>query len=300
MLKATTQKRPLAIHSPSTALIPTDLLTREQNTLSSTEQTPVSYEALPNTLPDATLAYYTRSIAELQQKNAELLRQNEALDAFAHTVAHDLKNPLTLVIGFAELVRDAYDGLPQASITKYLNTIVQNGLKIASIVDALMTLAGVSNSVEAEIDAVDMRYILSETLRRLEPIVEERKAEIKVPKRWPVAKGYAPWIEEIWYNYLSNAIQYGGTPPKLQLGAEKTENNMVRFWIKDNGPGLTLAECAALFTPKSRTPRDIAEGHGFGLLIVRRIAERMEGSVGVESKLGQGSTFYFTLPAATT
>jgi signal transduction histidine kinase len=121
---------------------------------------------------------------------------------------------------------------------------------------------------------------------------------------WPVARGYGPWVEEVWANYISNAVKYGGQPPRIELGAtplppaNESGEGRVRFWVRDNGPGITPEDQARLFTPFTRLDQVRAAGHGLGLSIVRRIVEKLGGEVSVESQVGQGSTFSFTLPAA--
>jgi signal transduction histidine kinase len=121
-------------------------------------------------------------------------------------------------------------------------------------------------------------------------------------------------VEEVWANYISNAIKYGGRPPRVELGADQLPPSpsvstnpdapsdgagQVRFWVRDNGDGLTEEEQAQLFVKFSRLDlRQRAEGHGLGLSIVQRIVKKLDGTVGVESRVGAGSTFYFTLPMA--
>jgi two-component system sensor histidine kinase/response regulator len=146
---------------------------------------------------------------------------------------------------------------------------------------------------------MEMGCIVDEVRQRLAHMIAELEVEIVLPPKWPVASGYAPWIEEVWANYLSNALKYGGRPPRIELGATEQSDGMVRFWLSDNGPGLTPEQQARLFTPFTRLGRVRARGHGLGLLIVRRIMEKLGGHAGVESKgvSGQRSIFYFTLPA---
>src|SRR5439155_27155760 len=105
----------------------------------------------------------------------------------------------------------------------------------------------------------------------------------------------APWVEEVWVNYLSNAVKYSGTPPQVEIGA-RLQGEKVRFWVRDNGRGLDTGERSRLFQPFSRLNHSRTEGHGLGLSIVQRIMEKLGEQVGADSEVGQGSTFYFVLP----
>jgi signal transduction histidine kinase len=145
-----------------------------------------------------------------------------------------------------------------------------------------------------------MAAIVAEVRSRLADLIQQGKAEMVVPpaEAWPVAWGYAPWVEEVWVNYISNAIKYGGEPPRVELGASVQPDGMARFWVQDNGRGLSPEEQAKLFMPFTRLGQARVQGHGLGLSIVRRIVERLGGTAGVESEgiPGRGSLFYFTLP----
>ena len=143
-----------------------------------------------------------------------------------------------------------------------------------------------------------MATIVSEAEQRVGFLAKEHNAEIVRPKSWPVAVGHGPWVEEIWVNYLSNAVKYGGQPPYIQLGSTPLDNHHVKFWVQDNGAGLTPEEQAQLFTPFTQLNKINVKGHGLGLSIVRRIVTKLGGEVDVSSsgEPGQGSTFSFTLP----
>jgi signal transduction histidine kinase len=236
-----------------------------------------------------------------------LQASNEELDAFAHTVAHDLKSPLSNIIGFADLLKRGHRTMSREDIDDYLVTIVQVGYKMRDIIDALLLLAGARKMGELKLTPVHMEDIIGDVQQRLRYMIEQFQAEVVLPDSWPVALGYSPWVEEVWVNYVSNAIKYGGLPPRVELGADSplhapshTEEKMVstvRFWVRDNGAGISPEAQAKLFTPFTRLENIRIKGHGVGLSIVRRIVERMGGEVGVESEMGQGSTFYFVLPA---
>ena len=232
----------------------------------------------------------------LRQRTIELQARNEELDAFAHTVAHDLRSPLTLITGFAELLEYHCAAMLDEEWQNCLHSIVQNGRKMSSIIDGLLLLAGV-RKMEVELGPLDMASIVAEAQQRLAHMVEEHQAEIVLPAAWPVALGYGPWVEEMWVNYLSNAIKYGGRPPRVELGATVQSDGMACFWVRDNGPGLTPEEQARLFTPFTRLDQISAKGYGLGLSIVLRIVGKLGGQAAVETEIDRGSVFTFTLPA---
>jgi len=232
---------------------------------------------------------------DLIRRTDELQAQNEELLAFAHTVAHNLKNPLNLICGFAEMAQKECTPTTQADLKEYLQVIAQNGMKMGRIIDELLLLAGVGQT-DVHVGPLSMADIVAEAQNRLTRMLAEHQASVILPPSWPVAVGYAPWVEEVWVNYLSNGIKYGGQPAQLQLGATSLPDGMIRFWIKDNGQGLTPEDQAQLFTPFTQLGHVRTNGHGLGLSIVQRIIKRLNGQVGVTSQVGVGSTFTFTLP----
>ncbi|MCB0035864.1 MAG: HAMP domain-containing histidine kinase, partial [Anaerolineales bacterium] len=229
----------------------------------------------------------------------DLRRALDELDAYAHTVAHDLKNPLGGILSYTNYIRDELltEQLDLDEISYSLDAIASSGNKMRAIIENLLTLASVRNQAVVEMKPLDMAEIVDNALSRLTRLIDETKVQIQQPEQWLVAIGHAPWVEEIWANYISNAIKYGGNPPILTLGADMSEDDHVRFWVQDNGRGLTATEQQQLFTKFSRLDRHREiEGHGLGLSIVRRIAHKLGGEVGVESTPDHGSRFYFTLP----
>ncbi len=168
-----------------------------------------------------------------------------------------------------------------------MNNTVENLLFISQV-----------RTMEIPLDAVDMGMVTARIRRRLDFLVREYQGTIIVPDAWPSAIGYSPWIEEVWANYISNAIKFGGRPPVVRLGTTSQPGGMISFWVLDNGFGIPLEIQEKLFVPFSHVDKNCRSGHGLGLSIVRHIIERLGGKVGVESKAGKGSLFYFTLPAS--
>lgn len=222
------------------------------------------------------------------------------LNAFARMVAHDLKAPLqnqailTHILDVKLRAINAPEEILQ--LNDQLQRIVQ---KQAEIIQELLTLASL-RSQEVVLVPLDMGKVIQEVLNRLNFVIEDHAAQISIPNYWPVALGYAPWVEEVWANYLTNAIKYGGSPPIVQLGAFVEGDGFVRFWIQDNGDGISPEDQAKLFQDFRRVNHSRVEGHGLGLSIVARIIEKLGGKVGVDSRgrPGEGSRFWFTLRAA--
>jgi len=234
--------------------------------------------------------------SELEKKNLELEAKNCELDAFSHTVAHDLKNPLAHLVSLSDLLMEELSNDISEQGRICLKHILNSSQKMISIVNALLLLAKVSKQ-EVELTPLDMHDIISKVIERLNLMIHQYQAEIIVLDKYPQIFGYAEWIEEVWINYLTNGLKYGGKPPHLEIGVIENQDT-VRFWIKDNGPGLEQESIAKLFTQFTRLHIP-AEGHGLGLSIVRQIIEKLGGEVGVESQLGAGCLFYFTLPKVT-
>ncbi|EIJ43008.1 response regulator with CheY-like receiver domain and winged-helix DNA-binding domain [Beggiatoa alba B18LD] len=236
----------------------------------------------------------------IQEQNHELQIRNKELDAFAHMVAHDLKNPLNGIIMITRLLHEALPSgtVVDGKVQERLGVIERAGDKMLNIINALLLLAGVSNQKQVELSPLDMQQIVQPMIQgRLSQLLKQFNGEIILPKTWHVARGYSPWVEEIWVNYLSNGLKYGGSPPRLTLGSDLLPNQMVRFWVRDCGEGLTATEQSRLFTPFTRLQTSRVDGHGIGLSIVKQIIEKLGESAGVESEKGKGSLFYFTLPA---
>ena len=242
----------------------------------------------------------------LRETNLQLRQQiNEReqlisdLDSFSHMVAHDLKNPLQVVIFGSEMLLEMLQESLDEDTTVILRNILQMGNKMRIIIDELLVLASVRQQ-EITLQPLDMGVLIEDVKARLTPLMEEHNAVLVMPNKWPVALGHAPWVEEVWANYISNAIKYGGKPPRVELGATSLGNGYIRFWVRDNGMGLKADLRKKLFTPFKRFSPTQVSGHGLGLSIAKRIIEKLGGEVFAESEgPGQGSLFSFTLTDAT-
>jgi len=242
-----------------------------------------------------------RERIDLLRTNKHLAKRNNELDIFARTVAHDLKIPLSVIMGLTQVLQEDYraeliETIPdQNEVDECLEGIVRGARRADETIKSLLLLTQCDHE-DIETYPIDMVSIVRKVEDHLSSMIKTYEAEISLSEDWPFAIGYGPWVEGVWVNYLSNAIKYGGRSPKIEIGSTAEEDGMVRFWVKDNGQGLNIEEQERIFEPFVRLAKDTIEGTGLGLAIVKCVVEKMGGRVGVESTPGAGATFYFTLP----
>ncbi len=231
---------------------------------------------------------------QLEEDATVLRTRNEELDSYAHTVAHDLKNPLSVIIAASEVINDVAD-LTRGQINEFMHQIKTTAFEMHGIIENLLLLSEVRKA-DAPMEPVDMGQVVTNVRRRLSFMIHGCNARLIVPAQWPIVLGYAPWIEEVWANYISNALKYGVDSPCVELSYEILNDDTIRFCTRDGGPGIPPGDRDRLFVPFSWLSRARRNGHGLGLSIVLHIVEKLGGTVGVESNVGKGSVFYFTLP----
>jgi signal transduction histidine kinase len=256
----------------------------------------------------STLVHSLRQEILLRKKFQKDLELKVAeLDIFGRTVAHDLKNPLMIMDMSIELLRSELTKHSIPNVQQALSFLNNSNKQMNDIIESILVLAGIKKIDENEFGTISMLHTVDSALQRLSYNIESSGVQVKKPDNWPSAVGYAPWVVEIWVNYLSNAIKYGGDSyrqlkPIIEIGFDsgektsKAEPEHIRFWVKDNGAGIQSNKINSLFTEFTRLHSTKYEGFGLGLSIVKTIVSKLNGTVGVESEEGNGSLFYFTLP----
>ncbi len=293
--------------SPETRMIPVMIMTAIDDIdskVSAFDAGAVDYITKP--IQEKEMLARLRTHLELGQLRARMQEEIAAkdvliedLDTFAHTVAHDLKNPLNNTLASAETL--AADGkeleLEPAERTELIQEIHRSCSKMSLIINELLLLAGARGQEIAITRVSRMELIIHEAWGREKARISADVPEIIIQPDLPSCLGYPPWLEEVWANLVSNAIKYGGTPPRVEVGGDADEDGeYAMFWVRDNGEGLSMELRQQLFKPFTRLQKERSEGTGLGLTIVKKIIERLNGRVGVESEPGQGCSFYFLLP----
>jgi len=144
-----------------------------------------------------------RAEKALYQYAAELEARNEELDAFAHTVAHDLKTPLGLILGYAEMLAQDYAVVSGEELQKHLQTVAGTAFRMNNIINELLLLSELRER-EVETGSLNMARIVADAQQRLTGMIGEHQAEIVLPEAWPAALGHGPWVEAVWANCISN------------------------------------------------------------------------------------------------
>lgn len=231
---------------------------------------------------------------EIQEK--EKLIQD--LDAYARSVAHDLKNPISGLLGLRDLLREDVMNNKMTEALELIEIVHEQGLKMYKIVDELLLLSRIRKE-DFKPSPLEMSVIIKEALKRLNGHNSNNHFSIETPDSWPSVLGHPQWIEEVWFNLISNALKYGGNPPSIKIGYNKINGSCYRFWIQDNGNGLPAESLSKLFYDFERLGNNNREGHGLGLSIIKRIVEKLGGEVLVTSENcpDKGCIFSFTLKA---
>lgn len=240
------------------------------------------------------------TIAESNRQKLIQLAEKEKLiqdlDAYARSVAHDLRNPAGAIIGLADCTINSIEKNDLSDALENTSMIRDAGYKMNRIIDDLLILSRIRKD-KIEIISLDPALPVEEATARLKKNIDDAGAVIKKPAKWPHVLGQSQWLEQVWFNLISNAIKYGGEPPVITLGYSLEAGNLVRFSVNDNGKGLSAESISRLFNDFERLDKKDIDGHGLGLSIVKRILNKLGGTINVESthRQGEGCTFSFTL-----
>lgn len=229
----------------------------------------------------------------LRRENARKDELIAELHAYDHTVAHDLKNPIAGIISATQAYRQM-DNVTAEETEELIEMIEQSAEICNDMIGSLLTFATLRQQ-EVALEQTDVYGALKRSTSRLAALIKERGAELSIPASLPGALGHGPWLEEVWANLISNAIKYGGEPPRIKIVARQVDGAHVQYLVMDNGEGLKPGQAKRLFDPFVRAHSSIG-GFGLGLSIVRRIIHRLGGSVDAGNRPDtHGAQFSFTL-----
>ena len=240
-----------------------------------------------------------RKSRALEQMNQELRRSNEDLEHFAWSASHDLQEPLRQVATFSQLLRRRYGGRMDASADQFLEYIVQGALRMEALVRDILAYTHVSRGAFPDGEKVcDAAAVLDNVLATMDQSLRECGAIVNAD-RLPRLQVSDLHLERLLQNLLSNSVKYRGTAPlTVTMSAEPAEKlGYWHFRFCDTGIGIDPRYHKQIFALFRRLHSAAQyEGTGIGLAICSKIVERYSGQIWVESAVGEGATFHFTLP----
>ncbi|MGI8958518.1 MAG: PAS domain-containing sensor histidine kinase [Bryobacteraceae bacterium] len=240
-------------------------------------------------------AGYVRDITERKRSEAELQRSNQDLERFAQLVAHDLQSPLHTVRVCAELLADRYQDKLDETAKEFVALVLNGSQSMEQLIRGLLEHAHFG-SKEAKLQPVHLGEVVTAVLAALTASIEESEAEVMYGEL-PSVEGDSVQLQQLFQNLITNAIKYHGRErPHITIGADIRQGEC-RVWVGDNGEGIEPEYSEQIFDPLKRLHGRDVPGTGLGLAVCKRIVERHGGRIWVESQLGQGSTFFFTLPS---
>lgn len=231
----------------------------------------------------------------LKLKIEELARSNAELEQFAYVSSHDLQEPLRMIGSYLQLLERRYKGQLDDKADKYIYYAVDGASRMQNLIDDLLTFSRVTTRAK-ELGPTDCEAIYDRVVSTLTVSIKENDAEITHD---PLPEVIADDVQigQVFQNLISNALKFRGDEnPKIHISARRDDNQWL-FSVKDNGIGIDPKHAERIFEVFKRLhKRREYPGTGIGLSICKKIVERHGGSIWVESQLGEGSTFYFTLP----
>lgn len=240
-------------------------------------------------------------LAELRRQNevleelvAKLDQSNRDLERFSYTVAHDLSAPLGSIKTLTEMFVAKYKSGLDTSSLRMLDLVVANAQRMDNLIHEILELAKTSRG-DVEVVDVNTRAVVDAALDLLHDQIDQSGATVTV-QPLPVVRANQVLLLRVFLNLISNAIKYrGDRTPAIEISAVSKEQEHV-FAIRDNGIGIDPKHQRKIFREFLRL-HGKGEGSGIGLAVCTQVVERMHGRIWVESELGKGSTFYFSLPA---
>ena len=244
---------------------------------------------------EAEIVERKRAEEQLKRTLADLERSNEELEQFAYVASHDLQEPLRMVSSYTQLLARRYQDQLDQDAHEFIGYAVDGAERMQHLINDLLTYSRVGTRGKP-FGKTDCQQALQDTLANLQTAIEETDATV-THDQLPTVLADESQLVQVFQNLVSNAIKFRGqAPPAIHIGAQRKNDEWV-FSVRDNGMGIEPQYHDRIFVIfQTLHARDQYPGTGIGLALCKRIVERHRGRIWVESALGEGATFYFTIP----
>jgi len=230
------------------------------------------------------------------ERTLELKRSNEDLEQFAYVASHDLQEPLRMINNYLQLLRQRYKDQLDANAHDFIGFALDGSKRMHQLIHDLLTYSRVGTHGK-ELVPTDCEQIVADALANLTVAIEESRAEI-THDLLPTVKGDEVQLTQLFQNLIGNAVKFRGeAAPKVHVGVVRKGAEW-EFTVRDNGIGIADQDFQRIFIVFQRLhSREKYPGTGIGLSVCKKIVERHGGRIWVESRIGKGTTFHFTMPA---
>ncbi len=232
---------------------------------------------------------------ELRASNIQLRESNEALEEYARVASHDLQEPLRKIENFAQILVEDFGPSLDEKARQYLDIMVKSAQRMRRLIRDVLAFSR-SGFTEKPFESVALDKTVEAALDNLSEYIREKQGEV-VAQPLPTIEGDPTQMLQLFQNLIGNALKFNNKPkPRVEIFAEDRQNEW-KICVRDNGIGMRPEDARSIFAPFKRLhSQEEYEGTGIGLAICRRIVTRHGGTIGVDSELNKGSTFWFTLP----
>ena len=239
-------------------------------------------------------------IVKLSESNVGLSESNRLKSEFLASVSHELRTPLNSILGFADLLRANIPVDPK--VQRYLQNIMSGGQNLLDLINDLLDLAKIeAGKAEVRVTEFSLRELFEGLIGLLKPLAEKRRITIRetVSADVPILRSDAPKLQQVLYNLLSNAIKFSPDDETIEVIASRDDDEHICITVIDHGPGIAPEDQQLIFEKFRQVDQGVTRKHGgtgLGLSISRELVRLLGGSIGVESEIGKGASFWVRLP----
>jgi len=245
-------------------------------------------------------------IAQLSERNIELFKANKLKGEFLANISHEFRTPMNAILGFAEILREKPELLQKDKGRKYAENIITSGRRLLNMINDLLDLAKVeAGKMKLHIEKISLQQLCKGLVASFSSLTKSKKIKVRLTldKDIPQLITDGGKLQQILYNFLSNAVKFTPEKGRIEIKGSMLDEKTVRIAVSDNGCGIDDADKETIFEKFRQLDGSITRqsaGSGLGLSICKELSAMLAGRLGMESELGEGSTFWIDIPTTLT